>query len=405
MKKILLVAPYCNLPGEPYFNRFSYIAIKLSKKYNVTLLTSRYSHFEKKHRERNDKFKIKNLQLELMDEPGYRKNVSFSRLYSHTVFCNNLESYLQKTDRPDLIYSAYPLIKSNIILSSFAQKNNIPFVIDIQDNWPHSIYSALPFLNKEIFKFLFKPFIYRAKKAFANADFLISVSNTYQEYVKNNLNVSLNSDVVYIGADIALIDQINTNSNYLETSNTFRCVYIGTISHSYDINTLVTAFSKLDKKNVNTELLIIGDGPHRMKVQRYAENLSASNVKFLGSMPYDQMISIIKTCNVALNPIRKGAAQSVTNKISDYFCTGLPVLSCQENKEVRDLIESNAAGCFYEPGDSSDLANKIVELNSDAAKLQKMANSSRCIGENNFDRNITYKRIFKTIDKLLNADD
>ena len=51
-KNILLVAPFTNLPGEKGFNRFAYIAKKLSEiGHHVTLVTSSFKHGEKEFRD------------------------------------------------------------------------------------------------------------------------------------------------------------------------------------------------------------------------------------------------------------------------------------------------------------------------------------------------------------------
>ena len=43
---ITIVAPYCSLPSEPYFNRFWYLAERLSQSHDVLLITSRFRNYE-----------------------------------------------------------------------------------------------------------------------------------------------------------------------------------------------------------------------------------------------------------------------------------------------------------------------------------------------------------------------
>lgn len=76
----------------------------------------------------------------LIDEPGYSVNVGLARLYSHYIFCQNFQKFLlsYKT-KIDLVYSAYPLIKTNYILGKFKEKLGFKLVMDIQDTWPESI--------------------------------------------------------------------------------------------------------------------------------------------------------------------------------------------------------------------------------------------------------------------------
>lgn len=52
-KRVWIVAPFTTLPGEPGFNRFTYLAEKMSDRMDVTLWTSRFSHHLKKVRRLN----------------------------------------------------------------------------------------------------------------------------------------------------------------------------------------------------------------------------------------------------------------------------------------------------------------------------------------------------------------
>ena len=84
-KHILIVAPYITFPNEPGANRFIAVAKKLSQKYSVTLVTSKFCHILKSIRAQNPN--MQDFKVILIDEPGYQKNVSFKRLLSHHIFC------------------------------------------------------------------------------------------------------------------------------------------------------------------------------------------------------------------------------------------------------------------------------------------------------------------------------
>ena len=52
--------------------------------------------------------------------------------------------YLKQKPICDLVYSAYPLIKSNLILGQWCKERKIPLVIDVQDIWPEAFASVIP---------------------------------------------------------------------------------------------------------------------------------------------------------------------------------------------------------------------------------------------------------------------
>ena len=148
-KKILIVAHFCDYGNENTNNRFNYIFNLLKKeKYDVKIVTSKFCHRKKIYRE--------DLGLEdfiLLDEPSYRKNISLKRFYSHYIFSKNIKKYLKNLqERPDIIYCAVPSLDVAFEVGKYAKKNNIKFIIDIQDLWP------------EAFQMVFKVPIYPFKK-------------------------------------------------------------------------------------------------------------------------------------------------------------------------------------------------------------------------------------------------
>ena len=144
-KRVLIVAPYCLLPGETGFNRFLYLAEFISDDYDVTLVTSSFRHLDKSHR--SDNPVEQGFNIILIDEPGYKKNVSLGRLYSHSRFIMNFKKWFRSCHDFDLVYSAYPLIETNIVLGQHKDEYGFKLIIDVQDIWPESISSFLPLIS------------------------------------------------------------------------------------------------------------------------------------------------------------------------------------------------------------------------------------------------------------------
>ena len=93
MKKVLIIANFTELPSENGNNRFMYLTNLLGKTTDVTLVTSSFYHFKKVHRQKD--VDNNNLKIVQVDEPGYKKNISLKRFYSHYVFGRNIKKYLE----------------------------------------------------------------------------------------------------------------------------------------------------------------------------------------------------------------------------------------------------------------------------------------------------------------------
>lgn len=378
-KNILILAPYTSLPNETSFNRFLYLAYLFSKEYNVTLLTSSFNHTSKTIR---DTSFFENLDLpfkiELISEPGYTKNVSLKRLYSHKVFTQNMENWLKKkqSNDIDLFYSAFPLIKTNLILGKYKARFNYKIIIDIQDIWPDSISSAFPIAKK--LKFLLYPIRKRSERAYKISDGIIAVSKTYLN-IARKANPHAPALPVYIGADKALISK---TPSFPKEKNVIKLLYIGTLSHSYDVETVILAMNTIIEEKI--EFHIFGDGPrlHKLKI------IAKKNTYFHGLKPYIEMIAFAKSCDILINPIVASAQQSITNKLSDYFLLKLPIINSQQSKEVTSLI-SKTNGYNYEAGSAESFIKALYYI----IKNKKRTNCHSELINKLFDRNLTYPNI------------
>lgn len=385
--KVLIVAPFCSLPGEPYFNRFLYLAKLLSTSHEVTLLTSRFRHFDKTMRKDVDK--AFGADVILIDEPGYQSNVSFARLLSHRTFCRNFRNWLSEVAvdiRYDLVYSAYPLISTNLILGSAKYRMGFKLIVDVQDIWPEAISSALPLVGgipSGVF-----PFSRRADAAYRAADALVAVSDTYLERAKR-VNPLVPSLTTYIGSDLELLTSVPRED--LPGSHP-HFMYLGTLSHSYDIETVLKGFEVFRQQHSEACLHILGDGPDRARLERMA----GRHVYFYGLVPYVRMVALAKGADYFINPIKSAAKNSVTNKLADYILLGKPIVSSQTNPEVCSLLE-RVGGIQYESGNVASFSNAVARMVNHESESYDRGDIERL-----FDRRLSYKALVRFIERIFN---
>jgi len=140
--------------------------------------------------------------------------------------------------------------------------------------------------------------------------------------------------------------------------------YIGTLSYSYDIETIIRAVDQLSSAGYGVEFNIFGGGPDLARLQ----NLSGQGTVFHGYLPYKKLEAELRTQHVAVNAIRAKAAQSVTNKLCDYLALGCPLLNSQTGREESALI-SGVYHRNYRAGDVKSARNAIFELLNDPASF------------------------------------
>ena len=383
---ITIVAPYCSLPSEPHFNRFWYLAELLSQSHDVLLITSNFKHYDKSFRRPQDAEAASKgrLKVMLLEESGYGKNVSLDRVKSHHVFVKNFEQWLNncRPSEQDVVFSAYPLIATNLLLGEHKARLGYKLIIDVQDVWPESFSSVVPFLKKIPHNLL--PFSSRANRAYRYADALVAVSQTYLDRAKE-ANPNVPGEVVYIGADFPKLDAAPAKDFGDDKTRFF---YLGTLSYSYDVETVCKGVRKLLDNGENVELHIMGGGPDLDRLKQYA----CEGIKFYGYIPYAEMMSVAKGCDISVNAIHSYAMQSITNKLSDYMALQKPILNSQQNPEVHRLLNLLPHE-HYRSGNGADFAAAYRRLTHNRqAPVQRDEIARR------FDRDTAYRRIIAMIE-------
>lgn len=398
-KKVLIIANFMRLPWEGGNSRFPYIA-KLTdrEKVEVEIITTSFSHSEKMQREVTEQNRNSiDYKITLLDEPGYKKNVSLKRFYSHHVLAKNLKKYLEKQEKPDIIYCSIPSLDVAKAAADFARKNNIKFIIDVQDIWPEAF--KMVFNIPIISNIIFYPMQKMADKIYASADEIIAVSETYANRAAR-VNKKYNNKLsVFLGTDLEYFDLLEKENHIEYSDDKVRLVYIGTLGHSYDLKFTIDALRILKNKGINNiKFMVMGTGPLKEQFENYAK-LKEIDAEFTGRLDYNKMVGTLCACDIAVNPISKGAAQSIINKVGDYAAAGLPVVNTQECEEYRNLVEGYNFGYNCDNDNPQELAEKIEILYNDINLRKELGANNRRLAEEKFDRRKTYQKIIELIEE------
>ena len=364
-------------------SRFLYIAKMLAKsnKNNIEIITSDFSHARKTNFNKIDK--IDGIKFTVCHETGYERNVSLKRFISHKELAINIKKYLKDRKKPDVIYLAVPSLSVGKICTKFCDKNDIKLIIDIQDLWPEAF--KMVFNIPIISNLIFFPMKKQADYIYSRADEIVAVSETYCNRALKVNKKTKKGLSVFLGTDLKYFDECKKNNKIEFDDDVIRIAYIGTLGHSYNIKFVIDAISILNKKGINNIKFIAKE-----------RNI---NCEFTGKLKYENMIGLLCSCDIAVNPIKAKSAGSIINKVGDYAAAGLPVINSQESKEYRYLIDENQIGISVENDDSNSMSSAIELMCSDYKKRKEYGNNNRKLAEKKFDRQNTYSKIINVICK------
>lgn len=398
--RITIIANFTlKLDGERE-GRFSYLADAFAQRgHEVELVTTDFYHATKQPRKEPhyDKYPFK---ITICHEPGYKKNVSPQRLYSHYVWGKNVLKHLKESPRPDVVYAAVPSLTAAAKAAALCRKNGIKFVTDVQDLWPEAFCMAV---KNKILQNAFLPMSRMANRSYREADLAVAVSETYVQRTLSVNRKGAKGLSVFLGNNGELFDSGVGKYNIERNGDEVILCYIGTMSESYDIPCVLDALKYVKENNLSSvplRFVLIGSGSFEERFKLYAAK-TYPEAEFLGRKPYVEMAGLLSSCDIAINPIIKGSAASIINKVGDYALAGIPVINTQEPLEYRALLDEYKCGINCRCGDYMEVADAIVKLASNISLRVEMGKASRKLADEKFDRRRTYGKILNAVEALV----
>jgi colanic acid/amylovoran biosynthesis glycosyltransferase len=151
---------------------------------------------------------------------------------------------------------------------------------------------------------------------------------------------------------------------------------------------LLRAFAGLARRFDGVQLVIIGDGPLRRRLQALAASLGVRDrVEFLGALPHADVLSWTRKAAMLVLPgIRTstGREEGLGMVLLEAAATGLPIIGSRVGG-IPECILDGRTGFLVPERDEHALAQRITELLDDPAKRHQMGLAGRALVERQFD--------------------
>ena len=262
----------------------------------------------------------------------YRRALPILQFLLLRLFKKALKSF----GKPDIIHAHFYSIAA--IASILKKKFKIPFIVTEHSSKLNKPASQISSLDKKI-----------ATKAYKECDNLICVSKALSNNILHNFNHR--SVVVPDMVD----DRIYSYSGQNKELSPFVYVSVGNLVPIKAFDILIEAFAKV-KDNAN--LLIVGDGPEKEKLQNIIKKLDLdAPVKLLGQLDRVKINEIYQKSHVFVL-----ASQSETFGVSyvEAMYAGLPVIATRCGGPESFVDESN--GLLVAVNDVDALANAMLSI-------------------------------------------
>lgn len=155
-------------------------------------------------------------------------------------------------------------------------------------------------------------------------------------------------------------------------------LYSGNMGYSHDIDSILQATQILRDRD-DIAFVLIGEGAKWQDAHDFKSTHQLANLHVLPFQPEAMLPHTLSMADMALVALDKGAEElMIPSKTYYYMAAGAAILAiCQGKSELTDTIEAGKCGVQLEPGQPERLAEAIVTLAADRARLEAMKTAAR----------------------------
>ncbi|MDQ8195584.1 glycosyltransferase [Coraliomargarita sp. SDUM461004] len=368
----------------------------------VTWWTSDWDHGRKCRREASE-FSGHPWQTQVLPSLSYQKNISLRRFYSHARFARDWKRKVRaelasgSLAVPDLVVVNLPPPSLAAAVAEMKAELGFTLICDVRDAWPENFSQILPFSpewNRRVGGCLFRPLAAAARRAYAAADGLSAVSQDYLDVVSSYR--AHEGRVFYIGCPPERLLELPIAMDTRCAEGTLKLVYIGSLSASYDLATLIEALREEVLRSLPIELHFAGYGALAGQLQAWAQDAGLTEqVHFHGMLDWGALRALLNQCHLAINAVQPESRIAMPNKVGDYFAAALPVLHTSAQGELAQLLSTHDMGASYQAGQSASLAHVILGYAKDRPRLLRQSVNARAFAEAQLDRREIYPKFVK----------
>jgi len=287
------------------------------------------------------------------------------------------------------IYAPSP-ITVGILGIIAAKKYNCKSYLWVHDLWPESVRVAggiksgfaLGLVNQ------------MTKLIYRFTDLLLVQSPEFKNYILNQ-GVRENKIIYYPYYAEDFYKVVERDKSYLSHfPKGFNLLFAGNIGVAQSFDTIVNAFEKLKKYDIN--LVVLGDGRYKSRIQeKINEKGLTEKFHFLGSFPPEQMPHYFTCADGLLITLKKADIFSYTipGKLQSYLACGKPIIGALDGIGNKIIQESNS-GFTSEAENHELLAKNILMLyRLSKAEKEKLSNNALDYFDKNFNKQYLLERL------------
>lgn len=240
-------------------------------------------------------------------------------------------------------------------------------------------------------------FVHLVKFSIEQSDGVTAVSRYLKEKTLTNHRIKKEIDVIHNFVDT---NTFKPEDNFelkkrLAPNGEKLLVHISNFRNVKRVPDTIRIFDAI-KNEVNTKLVLVGDGPQRAESERLCRELNlCDRVIFLGKQ--DALVEILNCADLFLIPSQ---SESFGLAALEAMACGVPVISTSVGG-LPELIIHNETGYIAEIGDIDRMAKYTIELLTNEKKYKLFSQNSRKRAVDCFDTSVIVPKYENYYEKIL----
>jgi glycosyltransferase involved in cell wall biosynthesis len=306
--------------------------------------------------------------------------------------------YLSVTRGYDLI-QIHNMPDFHVFTAILQKLNGVPVVLDLHDLTPE-LFESKWGENKNSSILSIVKFIERASCRFSNQ--LITVTDACKENLTNR-GIQQEKITIIMNTPDNKIFTYDKSRDFKVIKKGAKLIYHGTVAERFGLHIIIKALQYINNRVPGSSLTIYGgyDNSYKLSLENQIKELGLEdNVHLLGIHSLEEIYDFIKKSDFGVVPYMDNLYMNLalSTKMFEYNASLLPVVASKLRSFSK--IFNNESIAFTHPGNSLDMADKIIKLCFNPDKRRMLAENA-FITLQNISWQVMSDRYVKIIDSTI----
>ena len=181
-------------------------------------------------------------------------------------------------------------------------------------------------------------------------------------------------------------------------------LFVGRLVEKKGVDVLLRALAKVLGEGLRAHLIVVGDGPNRLPLEKLADGLGISGaVQFMGALPPSDLPRLYQDAKVTVVPsivASDGDTEGLGLVTIEAMGCGCPVI-VSDLPAIRDVAASGANARVVAPGNVGHLASALMAVLKNSREAERMAEVARRRVVERYDWEVISRRYGEILESLL----